>query len=158
MHYKTLKAIEKVIFFEADVPLTQHAGRETATGDRTDLVSLGWGKAAGHTHHPCSAPDERHVLENCHLNLHLVVDQLCSTSSTGLQLCTPPAGYVECELLYVYKTSIALSCVANTLIAVAVGGREMYLGAKCGFFMKIALHEVTVLSGCDFTPGKINKF
>lgn len=38
----------------------------------------------------------------------------------------------------------------------AVGDAEMYLGAKCGLFMKIALHKVTVLSGCDFTPAEKN--
>lgn len=30
----------------------------------------------------------------------------------------------------------------------------MYLGAKCGLFMKKALHKITVLPGCDFTSAE----
>lgn len=30
----------------------------------------------------------------------------------------------------------------------------MYLGAKRGLFVKIALHKITIFSGCDFTPAK----
>lgn len=47
---------KRPVYDASERKLTQHVKRERAITGRTDQVSLGSGRAAGHKHHPYSEP------------------------------------------------------------------------------------------------------
>lgn len=124
--YKQTKK-KKVYLDWGNRRLTQRAGKVRARACKTDLGSQGWGKATVHRHHPCSAPETGWRRKYFILFLSLF-----------------------CGLEDVHTSN----CPSSSAKMSEDTEKVPYLRAESGLFMKVAVHEVAILPGCDFTPWR----